>query len=399
MKNICFVLNGNLPVPAVRGGAIESLVEMLVKENEVQRTYDFTIVGPYDEKTDSLKPAYHQTTFVDIRYSRSINQRLGTIRAIINKLFHRDFALLSLYNYKVEQYLLKHGSDFDYIVNEHADDGLFLLPAKKFGKEKFVNHLHMVTKANTTIHRAFHNYISVSYFVKDYFIASSNPDSKSNHSVLYNRVELEKFNKELETTECINIRKQLGFSCDDFVIAYCGRIKDFKGVKELVDAVLSINNEHIKLMIIGSSETHGMVSHYEKEIKTVVECFSNRITFTGYINNTDLYKYYKISDVGVIPTVCEEAFNMVILEMMASGVPTIATKSGGMVEVGDDTTTRYIEKDDKLVENIKEAVVQLYQAADQRANMTRAAKQRALLFDSRCYLNEFQKAIDIFGGK
>ena len=34
MKKIIVVNNGTLPLPAVRGGAVETLIELLIKENE-----------------------------------------------------------------------------------------------------------------------------------------------------------------------------------------------------------------------------------------------------------------------------------------------------------------------------------------------------------------------------
>ena len=34
MRKICFVTCGALPVPAIKGGAIEQLIELLINENE-----------------------------------------------------------------------------------------------------------------------------------------------------------------------------------------------------------------------------------------------------------------------------------------------------------------------------------------------------------------------------
>ena len=392
MNNICFVLNGSLPVPAIKGGAIEQLVEILIKQNEDYHAFEFLVIGPYYEDTIFLKKNYQHTKFIDIKYSKIWNQRLGTFRAVINKFFHKDYALLSAYNYKVEQYLLKNGNTFDYIINEHADDGLFLRPAKKYGKEKFINHLHMTTKANEIILRAFQSYISVSQYVQDYFIETSNNLNRQ-YAILYNRVEIQKFNKALSQEEYKQMKEKLGFKNEDFIVTYCGRIKNFKGIKELVKTILSIENKHIKLMVIGASETTGKVSSYESEVKELTQREQERFVFTGYINNADLYKYYKISDIGVIPTTCEEAFNMVILEMMASGLPTIATKSGGMVEVGDDTTTIYIDKGPHLIDNLRNAILQLFESSQQRQEMRVASKERAKLFDSSQYLLNFRDII------
>lgn len=393
MKALCFVLNGNLPVPAVKGGAIEQLVEILVNQNECDHTFEFTVVGPFEEKAIIYQQKYQYTKFVNIRYSPKWNRRLGTVRAIVNKLFHKDFALLSLYNYRVEQYLLSVGEAFDYIVNEHADDGLFLRPAIKIGKAKFVNHLHMVTKATDTIQKAFHKYISVSNYVQDYYIETSNNNLNSQFAVLYNCVEMQKFKLGISHQEHKKLRERIGFNNEDFIIAFCGRIKDFKGVKELIEAILSIEDIRVKLMVIGASETNGVISPYEVEIKKKAQKAPNRILFTGYVDNADLYKYYKVSDIGAVPTICEEAFNMVILEMMASGLPTIATKSGGMVEVGNSDSTLFVEKDGDLTNELKSAIMFLYEHPEVRKSMKNAAVERAKFFDGNNYLYNFKKTI------
>lgn len=42
-KNICFIAPGVLPIPTVKGGAVETLVEYLVVENEQKKLFDFTV--------------------------------------------------------------------------------------------------------------------------------------------------------------------------------------------------------------------------------------------------------------------------------------------------------------------------------------------------------------------
>ena len=56
-------------------------------------------------------------------------------------------------------------------------------------------------------------------------------------SVLKNMIDLSKFAKNIHHEEKTQIRRNLGFSLDDFVIIYCGRIIEVKGVKELIRCV------------------------------------------------------------------------------------------------------------------------------------------------------------------
>ena len=73
-----------------------------------------------------------------------------------------------------------------------------------------------------------------------------------------------------------------------------------------------------------------------------------RIKFTGYIDNDEIYKYYQLADVQVIPTITEEAAGLVAIEGMLSALPIIATNSGGMPEYLNKECAIIVEKGDKL---------------------------------------------------
>ncbi|EGO7566591.1 hypothetical protein F6356_002633, partial [Enterococcus faecalis] len=45
MKKILFLTKGALPFPPVKGGAVETLLYNLVKENEQKRLFEFTIIS------------------------------------------------------------------------------------------------------------------------------------------------------------------------------------------------------------------------------------------------------------------------------------------------------------------------------------------------------------------
>lgn len=67
MKKVCLVLPNCLPVPAVKGGAIESLVENLIKENEKGKKIDITCVSLYDKEALEKSNKYKYTKFIFIK--------------------------------------------------------------------------------------------------------------------------------------------------------------------------------------------------------------------------------------------------------------------------------------------------------------------------------------------
>lgn len=50
MKKIAIVTNGILPLPAVKGGGAETLVQQLLDENEKQQKYKFIVYSVLDKK-------------------------------------------------------------------------------------------------------------------------------------------------------------------------------------------------------------------------------------------------------------------------------------------------------------------------------------------------------------
>ena len=61
----------------------------------------------------------------------------------------------------------------------------------------------------------------------------------------------------------------------------------------------------------------------------------SRITFTGKLDKEELYQYYRIADVGVMPSFHEQC-SYVGIEMTMHGVPLIGTSSTGLGEMITD---------------------------------------------------------------
>ena len=71
MKNVCIIIPRGLPVPAVKGGAIETLMGMLADENEEKEKLKLTIISTYDENAKELSVKYKNTKFIYIRKNLS----------------------------------------------------------------------------------------------------------------------------------------------------------------------------------------------------------------------------------------------------------------------------------------------------------------------------------------
>lgn len=119
-------------------------------------------------------------------------------------------------------------------------------------------------------------------------------------------------------------RADLGFTEDDFLLIYTGRVTYDKGMYFLCEAISKIEQPNIKLLIIGEGS-------YLKEIESnYKELMGKKIFALGQKHN--VIDYLKISDVFIFPTLHENLSNS-LLEACAVGLPVIATNVGGNPEV------------------------------------------------------------------
>lgn len=111
------------------------------------------------------------------------------------------------------------------------------------------------------------------------------------------------------------------------VFGYLGRIDADKGINELLQAFLNMNNPQTVLMLIGPYDN--IRSGLNKELINKAESCGN-ILFTGFTK--DVPQYLSAVDILVHPTY-REGFSMVIQQAMAMGCSIITTDIPGPSEV------------------------------------------------------------------
>jgi len=147
--------------------------------------------------------------------------------------------------------------------------------------------------------------------------------------LLYNAVDSNFFqpkNKELEK-KTINI-------------CFCGRWNDEKGIFVLLEAIkiLERKRRDFRLYLIGSAHIPIKTEksqQIEERVNRIAKGLA-AVEIIGPLKHDELPKYYQQMDLGIVPSVWEEPFGLVTLEMMASGLPVIASKVGAIPEIIKD---------------------------------------------------------------
>ncbi|MGD0883764.1 MAG: glycosyltransferase family 4 protein [Thermodesulfovibrionales bacterium] len=187
---------------------------------------------------------------------------------------------------------------------------------------------HQVDRLKRTtcwlINRSVDKVIAVSSAVEKALIQSG--VSRGKIEVIYNSIALERFSPDLIDRDAV--RKELGIDSDTIVVGTAGKLNPGKGVFDLLSAVHNLMGKYsaAKLMFVGDGPER---NELEEEAESL--SMRDRVIFTGM--RKDIERMYAAMDIFVLPSSCQEAFGMVLIEAMAMGKPVIATAVGGIPEV------------------------------------------------------------------
>ena len=384
-KNVCLILPNAFSVPAIHGGACETLVETLIKENEKANKINITCISIYDEKAYQISKKYKNTKFIYIKN----NNGSDDIDLSFNK---KD---KNLYSYMDEIYDKIKNEDLDFLVIEGGDLKAYKYLLKRFPKEKCIMHMHGIIEGDKEYNEIYKYYIAVSKYVANHFLESGNIE-KQRVNVLYNGIELEKFKRKITSKEKEELKNKYNIKQNEKVIMFCGRTVIGKGIKELILAFKKMRNiNNAKLLIVGNSAFGKKIeTDFDRELIKISEDIKEKIVFTSFIPNDELYKIHNISDIAVVPTIKEEAFGMVVVEAMASGLPLVVTKSGGIPEIVNKESAIIVNKDEHLVENLTKSLDFLVENDNERINMGTKGAKLANNFSAQKFYEEFTKIIE-----
>ncbi|MDA4127891.1 MAG: glycosyltransferase family 4 protein [Thaumarchaeota archaeon] len=172
--------------------------------------------------------------------------------------------------------------------------------------------------------------ISVSDFVRHRF-SKFVGERPSRQYTVYNGVDIDFFNPAIDPTP---LRRRLGLT-NKKVVLYVGRLAPRKGVQHLLDAfALAVKTfPELALVICGRGEMEGGLRSQTQKLE-----LTQRVVFPGLVPQEDLPLYYALSDVVAVPSTYEP-MGIVPLEAMSAGRPVVASNTGGIPEVVEDTRT------------------------------------------------------------
>lgn len=183
-------------------------------------------------------------------------------------------------------------------------------------------------------------------------------------------VDIEKFKRSAPLVAEKNNRK--------IKLIACGRLNYVKAHDDLIRVVseLKIKNYPVELKICGAMDAPSQLVNYKKELEDLAEKLDvkEEIIFMGSISEEILKKELENSDIFCLASL-KEPLGVATMEAMAMGVPTIVTRSPGVMEMIDDGV------DGILVEPrnpnmFVEKIMQLMSDDDYRKRLSNKGRQK-----------------------
>lgn len=390
MYNIGIIMGGVMPVPAVCGGAIETLITSIVKKYSKEDGLRLTIFSVYHKEAVEAAKKYPDVRFVWTHTNTFWNLSKHAVFLAVRELTGKTIRVLQRHYNEIAPVI--QNEKFDLLIVEGGDEQAVIDIAKGYKREQLVFHAHIHFIPKEEVVKGFGHMIGVSEFVTKEYLKACKLPVKAH--VLKNAIDVERFSRTVSEEQKRSIRKKLGLSEKDFVVLYVGRIMEIKGVLELMQAVTGSKNQHIKLLIMGSANFGKWAfSSYERKVKKLAEQYKDTIIFTGYVDNADVYQYASVADVQCVPTLIEEAAPLTVLEAMAEGLPLVVTKSGGVVEYVDESTALIIGKEN-VVKDLNRAICYLKEHSEARKQMSENAKIKSKKYDEAVYYRNFVEVIN-----
>ncbi|QFT87901.1 Spore coat protein SA [Bacillus sp. THAF10] len=319
---LAFICTEKLPSPAVRGGAIQMMIDGVVPF--LSEKYQLTVFSVIDESL----PNYEVRDNVEyIRvpqedYEVHVAEQLRKIR----------FDMIHVFNRPINIPLYKEASpSSQFILGLHND---------------MLSEIKVPHDQGREIVSSVERIVTVSNYIKQ-TVLERFPEADSKLKVVYSGVNLDEY-PPVWTKQGQKIRDEYRKKYkieNKKVILFVGRITKNKGTHFLITAFKAIAKRHPDAVLViagGKWFSDNGINHYIRYLRNLAEPLGDKVIFTNFIPANEISNIFLMSDIFVCPSQWQEPLARVHYEAFAAGIPVITTNRGGNAEVVSHQETGYV---------------------------------------------------------
>ncbi|MFC1624270.1 glycosyltransferase [Candidatus Omnitrophota bacterium] len=161
----------------------------------------------------------------------------------------------------------------------------------------------------------------------------------------------------------------------EYKIGVIGRITPIKGHAFFLHSIARVVRMFPKAKILIVGDAPKDKPRYKEDLKVLIHKLGIEkfIEFSG--SRYDIPKIMSQLDLLVLPSVGQEAFGRVIIEAGASGVPVIATRIGGVIDIVEDGRTGILVKPGDIMEMVG-SIIKLLKERNLAGSLAREARKK-----------------------
>lgn len=141
-------------------------------------------------------------------------------------------------------------------------------------------------------------------------------------------VNTEAFKTVIDKETKVNLRREFGFSDNDFVFMSTGQISVRKNHEVIIRALAHVKNENVKYLIVGFGELEEKLHNLVSDLG-----LDKRVVFAGY--RSDVKNLLQAVDAFAFPSL-QEGLPVALMEAMAAGLPVVCSRIRGNVDLIND---------------------------------------------------------------
>lgn len=390
-KKVAIVGPPTYPIPYIRGGAIEKLMTILVDQNEINHKFDFTVFTVYDKDLDEAVKKYKFARFIQIKSGIFVKLLLLVYR-ILRVLLLRRIPIKSEYMVLVNWYLKK--GNYDVIYMATSNQQVAELTTKTHAKILYAEYSDYLRKDSYGIESICNK---VTAFVGNTYLVGRIIEElgvpKSQTRILNAGYDLTAYPESFRNESRNLIRSKHNIKEDEVIILYCGRLSPEKGPLELIKAVQSIPKCRL-ILVGGSNFSKNERNEYVLKLHEEADkCKEGRVIFTGYLpNEKDVISYRYGADIGVVPSICNEAGSVAMFEFRMASLPTVISKMGGMPYYAGENVIM-VDYDENFVKSLAETISLLVNNKQLRKKLAAAARNGIENYSYESYFESFTSIV------
>lgn len=157
-----------------------------------------------------------------------------------------------------------------------------------------------------------------------------------------------------------------------FAILFVGRVIPRKGIPVLIKATNIVRRKvrKARVIIVG-----GGSRSYIRKLKSQARRLKVPATFLGKIPHKSIHRLYQAADCFVCPSQRHEAFGLVNVEAMSTGVPVVASNIGGIKEIINHGSNGYLVRNYRSPASFSRYILKIANKKGKAGEMSRRGRQ------------------------